>query len=77
MERRKAQADGWFTAACGPMIYHDRALPGYGQYFVCEPAGNLIHRAVIESDGPVLKVRRENGERSPSSRRAPMPGAIP
>jgi hypothetical protein len=45
------------------MIYHDHALPGlHGQYFVCEPAGNLIHRAVIESDGPVLKVRRENGE---------------
>ncbi len=59
----ESEADGWFTAACGPMIYHDRALPGlHGQYFVCEPAGNLIHRAVIESDGPVLKVRRENGE---------------
>jgi len=59
----ESEADGWFTAACGPMIYHDRALPGlHGQYFVCEPAGNLIHRAVIESDGPVLKVRRAKGE---------------
>jgi putative membrane-bound dehydrogenase-like protein len=59
----ESEADGWFTAACGPMIYHDRALPGlHGQYFVCEPAGNLIHRAVVESDGPVLKVRRAKGE---------------
>jgi putative membrane-bound dehydrogenase-like protein len=59
----ESEAGGWFTAACGPMIYHDRVLPGlHGQYFVCEPAGNLIHRAVIESDGPVLKLRRERGE---------------
>ena len=59
----ESEAGGWFTAACGPMIYHDRVLPGlHGQYFVCEPAGNLIHRAVIESDGPTLKVRRARGE---------------
>ena len=59
----ESEADGWFTAACGPMIYHDRALPGlHGQYFVCEPARNLIHRAVVEPDGPGLKVRRAEGE---------------
>lgn len=55
----ESEAEGWFTAACGPMIYQDNSLPGLrGQYFVCEPAGNLIHRAVIEADGSALKLRR-------------------
>lgn len=59
----ESEADGWFTAACGPMIYQDSVLPGlHGQYFVCEPAGNLIHRALIEPDGAALKVRRAPGE---------------
>jgi len=59
----ESEADGWFTAACGPMIYQDRALPGlHGQYFVCEPSGNLIHRAFIEADGSALKLRRAPGE---------------
>src|SRR6185369_6674640 len=59
----ESEADGWFTAACGPMIYHDRVLPGlHGQYFVCEPAGNLIHRAQIERDVAALKIGRVRGE---------------
>jgi hypothetical protein len=59
----ESEADGWFTAACGPMVYQDRVLPGLrGQYFVCEPAGNLIHRALIEADGSALKTRRAPGE---------------
>ena len=59
----ESEADGWFTAACGPMVYQDRVLPGLqGQYFVCEPAGNIIHRALIEADGPTLKLRRAPGE---------------
>jgi putative membrane-bound dehydrogenase-like protein len=59
----ESEADGWFTAACGPMIYHDRVLPGlHGQYFVCEPSGNLIHRAQIEEDGSALRIRRVAGE---------------
>jgi putative membrane-bound dehydrogenase-like protein len=59
----ESEADGWFTAACGPMVYHDRALPGLrGHYFVCEPAGNLIHRAIIVQEGPVLKLRRAPSE---------------
>ena len=45
------------------MVYQDRTLPGLrGQYFVCEPAGNLIHRALIEADGSALKIRRAPGE---------------
>ena len=59
----ESEADGWFTAACGPMVYQDRALPGlHGQYFVCEPAGNLIHRAVVEPAGTALQLRRVPGE---------------
>jgi len=59
----ESEAGGWFTAACGPMIYQDRALPGlHGQYFVCEPAGNLIHRALIVADGPAAKLVRAPGE---------------
>ncbi|HXG48943.1 MAG TPA: PVC-type heme-binding CxxCH protein [Methylomirabilota bacterium] len=59
----ESEAAGWFTAACGPMIYRDHALPGlHGHYFVCEPAGNLIHRALIEADGSALKLRRVPGE---------------
>jgi putative membrane-bound dehydrogenase-like protein len=59
----ESEPAGWFTAACGPMIYRDRALPGlHGQYFVCEPAGNFIHRALIEQDGSALKLRRAQGE---------------
>lgn len=59
----ESEADGWFTAACAPIVYRDRILPGlHGQYFVCEPAGNLIHRALIEEDGSALKLRRVPGE---------------
>jgi putative membrane-bound dehydrogenase-like protein len=59
----ESEAAGWFTAACGPVVYQDRVLPGlHGQYFVCEPAGNLIHRAIIEADGLTLKLRRAPGE---------------
>ena len=59
----ESEPDGWFTAACGPMIYQDGALPGLrGQYFVCEPSGNLIHRALIEQEGSLLKLRRAPDE---------------
>jgi putative heme-binding domain-containing protein len=59
----ESEAEGWFTAACGPMIYHDRVLPGlHGQYFVCEPAGNLIHRARIVEEASALKIERVQGE---------------
>ncbi|HKQ39273.1 MAG TPA: PVC-type heme-binding CxxCH protein, partial [Verrucomicrobiae bacterium] len=59
----ESEAAGWFTAACGPMIYQDHVLPVlHGQYFVCEPAGNLIHRALVEAEGSVLKLRRAPDE---------------
>ncbi len=59
----ESEADGWFTAACGPLVYRDRALPGlHGQYFVCEPAGNLIHRSMIVPKGSALTIQRAPGE---------------
>lgn len=59
----ESEADGWFTAACGPLIYRDHALPGlHGHYFVCEPSGNLIHRALVTADGPALSLSRAPGE---------------
>jgi putative membrane-bound dehydrogenase-like protein len=59
----ESEATGWFTAACGPLVYQDHVLHGLnGQYFVCEPAGNLIHRAIIKADGSVLKIHRAPGE---------------
>ncbi len=48
----ESDASGWFTSACGPLLYQDHALPGlHGHYFICEPSGNIIHRSLIEADG--------------------------
>lgn len=59
----ESEAGGWFTAACGAFVYQDEVLPGlHGQYFVCEPSGNLIHRAEIMHEGPGLKLVRAKGE---------------
>ncbi|MEW6303250.1 MAG: PVC-type heme-binding CxxCH protein [Verrucomicrobiota bacterium] len=59
----ESEASGWFTSACGPLVYQDNALPGLrGQYFVCEPSGNIIHRSRIETDGSALKLVRVPGE---------------
>lgn len=59
----ESDASGWFTAACGALVYQDPVLPGLqGQYFVCEPSGNFIHRALIEPDGTALRLVRPPGE---------------
>lgn len=50
-----AAASGYFTSACSPIVWH-------GQYFVCEPAQNLIHRADIVRDGTRLRLQRVKGE---------------
>jgi putative membrane-bound dehydrogenase-like protein len=49
---------GQFTAACGVLIYRGDALPNeqyHGNSFVCEPTGNLVHRDILETDGPTFK----------------------
>lgn len=45
-----------FTAACSPFFYRGTALPAayYGNVFVCEPAGNLVKRNVVEHQGLLL-----------------------
>ena len=56
---------GQFTAACGLLIYRGDALPGnsyYGNSFVCEPTGNLVHRDILEPDGPTFKSHYADGE---------------
>ncbi|MFN0125416.1 MAG: PVC-type heme-binding CxxCH protein [Verrucomicrobiales bacterium] len=59
----ESEATGWFTAACGPLVYRDHALPGlHGQYFVCEPAGNFIHRSRLLRAGAGLALQRVPGE---------------
>ena len=50
-----AAASGYFTSACSPIVWR-------GQYFVCEPAQNLIHRADIIRDGTRLRLQRVKGE---------------
>lgn len=58
-----AAASGYFTSACGPLVYRDRVLPGlHGHYLVCEPAQNLIHRAEIVREGTRLRLKRPKGE---------------
>jgi mono/diheme cytochrome c family protein/glucose/arabinose dehydrogenase len=48
-----------FTAACGPVIFRGTALPAEfaGNAFVCEPAGNLIKRYLLEESGGVVAAR--------------------
>jgi putative membrane-bound dehydrogenase-like protein len=51
--------NGYFTSACSPLVYQDVALPGLrGQLLACEPAQNLVHRAVVERDGARLTLHR-------------------
>ena len=54
-----AAASGYFTSVCSPLVYQDSLLEGLqGQYLVCEPAQNLVHRARIERDGAALRLTR-------------------
>lgn len=54
-----AAASGYFTSACSPLVYQDKLMPElHGQYFVCEPAQNLVHRAQIVREGTQLRLKR-------------------
>jgi putative membrane-bound dehydrogenase-like protein len=58
-----SDAGGWFTSACSPLIYRDSALPGVtGDYFVCEPSGNIIHRSLVKPDDSRLTLVRPPAE---------------
>src|SRR5207247_4849051 len=51
---------GYVTRACGVTIYNGTALPNEyrGNAFVCEPAGNLVHRDVLVPDGVTFIAKR-------------------
>lgn len=62
------RADGTLavvTAACAPLFFRGDGLPAaYREnVFVCEPAGNLVLRYTLASDGLALRAHRADGER--------------
>jgi putative membrane-bound dehydrogenase-like protein len=46
-----AAASGYFTSACSNLIWR-------GEYFVCEPAQNLVHRARLKREGTSWSLER-------------------
>ena len=49
---------GQFTPACGVTIYRGSALPDfYGDAFICDPTGNLVHREKIGPQGATFSSR--------------------
>lgn len=56
----ETQPNGQFTASSGQLIYRAESLPeAYrGNYFVCDPANNLVHRSLLERDGMEYVARR-------------------
>ncbi|MBI3863622.1 MAG: c-type cytochrome [Planctomycetia bacterium] len=64
----ETQPNGQFTASSGQTIYRADAFPAEyrGNYFVCDPANNLIHRSLLERRGAEYVARRpaenENSE---------------
>lgn len=48
-----------FTAACSPLVYRGVTLPAEfrGNAFVCEPAGNLVKRNLVETNGLTVTAR--------------------
>jgi putative membrane-bound dehydrogenase-like protein len=55
-------AGGFITSACGTLIYRGGLFPKLydGNAFVCDPANNLIHRDVLEANGPTYTARRHD-----------------
>ncbi len=51
---------GYFTSACGLLVFLGTALPDEyrGNSFTCEPAGNLVHRDVLTPNGVTYVARR-------------------
>lgn len=55
-----ASHTGFFTSACGLLIYTGQGLPPayWGNSFTCEPAGNLIHRDILDPSGVTFVAKR-------------------
>jgi putative membrane-bound dehydrogenase-like protein len=58
------ESAGHVTAACGLGIYRDDWLGEQyrGNAFTCEPAGNLVHREVLTTDGVTFTSQRAKDE---------------
>ena len=56
----ETQPNGQFTASCGQLIYQAENWPEEyrGNYFVCDPANNLVHRSLLERHGAEYAARR-------------------
>jgi putative membrane-bound dehydrogenase-like protein len=56
----EAKPNGNFTSACGQQVYRAKLFPEkyHGNYFCCDPQQSMVHRALIERDGPGIRVRR-------------------
>lgn len=54
-----------FTSACSHSIYRDEAWSGMrGDFLVCEPVHNLVHRQRLTADGVTFVGSRAQGEQS-------------
>lgn len=51
---------GTFTAACGLAIYRGTAMGEgfYGNSFICDPTGNLVHRDILDTEQGAARVAR-------------------
>jgi putative heme-binding domain-containing protein len=51
---------GYITSGCSPLVYQGGVYPVeyQGNVFICDPANNLIHRDILEPDGPTFKAHR-------------------
>ncbi len=58
--RSELVPDGYFTSACGITIYRGEAFPAeyYGQAFLSDVAGNLVHRETLSPAGVTFRSRR-------------------
>jgi putative membrane-bound dehydrogenase-like protein len=58
--RSELVPDGYFTSACGITIYRGSGYPAayYGQAFLSDVAGNLVHREALSPVGVTFRSRR-------------------
>ncbi len=58
--RSETAAEGYFTSSSGITIYRGAAYPAryYGNAFLGEVAGNLVHRQVLSPDGVTFRAER-------------------
>lgn len=60
MPRSEQNATGFLTSSCGVTVYRGDAYPAEfrSQIFLCEVAGNLVHRELLEDKGVTFTSRR-------------------